>query len=145
MADPIAHFSPVPGLIVNRAVDSVTISGNMELCGDEASAVRAIRIQQMSPNREQRLLHFARFYSKRVEVQAGLAPERLADFRLSIDGQYQCPRCWIYDGREAALAQVPSNLPGHETFRCERCDRRLVFPVSMDLEEGCLTPPSSST
>ena len=73
--------------------------------------------------REQRLSQFASFYVKRLQVQANLAPQRLADFRVSVDGRYQCPKCWIYDGIPVSLEQIASPTPGHGTFECERCGR----------------------
>jgi hypothetical protein len=42
---PVARFSPEPGILVDRAEKSVTITGVMELYGDEANAVRAASIQ----------------------------------------------------------------------------------------------------
>jgi hypothetical protein len=91
-------------------------------------------------NRDQRIAQFASFYSKRLQVQARLAPERLADFRVSIDGQYQCPKCWIYDGRQTVLTQIASESPGHETFECERCGS-FGLPVSRDPDEEVPAAP----
>jgi hypothetical protein len=45
MADPVARFSPAPGLFVDRTQTSVTITGNMELYGEEATPDRAAQIQ----------------------------------------------------------------------------------------------------
>jgi hypothetical protein len=42
---PVGRFSPSPGLFVDRTENSVTISGEMELYGPEANAVRARSIQ----------------------------------------------------------------------------------------------------
>lgn len=43
---PIARFSPAPGLVVDRTEKSVRISGVMELYGPEATAARALSVQQ---------------------------------------------------------------------------------------------------
>jgi hypothetical protein len=82
----------------------------------------------MNDRREQQLLKFASFYSKRLQIQASLAPQRLADFNVSVDSRYQCPKCWIYDGRQVGLEQITSTSPREETFECERCGS-FSFPV----------------
>jgi hypothetical protein len=47
MVDPVARFSPAPGIIVDRTEKSVAITGNLELYGDEATIGRALQIQQV--------------------------------------------------------------------------------------------------
>lgn len=42
---PVARFSPAPGILVDRAEKKTTISGAMEMYGPEASAARALSVQ----------------------------------------------------------------------------------------------------
>lgn len=90
----------------------------------------------MNARREQRFSRFANVYSKRIRIAAGLAPQRLADFRATIEGRRQCPKCWIYDGREAAMNQVASEMQGHETFQCETCEQFISFAMPSEAPRG---------
>jgi hypothetical protein len=46
------------------------------------------------------------------------ALERAMNFRPLIDGQFQCPLCWIEDGRESALHTL-SGDGGDDILGCE--------------------------
>jgi hypothetical protein len=89
-------------------------------------------------SRQQRLAGFARFYSNRLQVQAREAPQRVADFQVSIDGEYLCPRCWVYDGQKLFLKQVASDSPKTESFECER---RHTFTIPIDADESAPRAP----
>jgi hypothetical protein len=43
---PVGRFSPAPSIIVDRTVNSVSITGNMELYGPEATSARAATIER---------------------------------------------------------------------------------------------------
>jgi hypothetical protein len=60
---------------------------------------------------------------------AHLAHGRLATFQAEIDGNLQCPRCWIEHAREAPLAAIPST-EGDESFRCHTCNLGLSMPLA---------------
>lgn len=46
MGVPVQRFSPSPGIYLERAGKAVTITGRMEMFGDEASRMRAVTVQQ---------------------------------------------------------------------------------------------------
>ncbi len=47
---PVGRFSPAPGIIVDRTLNSVNITGAMELYGPEATAARALSVEQSINN-----------------------------------------------------------------------------------------------
>ena len=53
---------------------------------------------------------------------ARLAPKRLANFVVQLQGDYQCPRCWIEREARAPLHPVGGGTPTHDKFRCGTCD-----------------------
>jgi hypothetical protein len=56
---------------------------------------------------------------------ATIGRRRVLEYRLMIDGKYQCPRCWIADGKEAIVHIVPRGAQGHDRFRCGECGHQL--------------------
>ncbi len=68
---------------------------------------------------------------KRQEREAAsLAPQRLADYPVTVGPDYLCPRCWIADGRSVPLSGAPSPDPNQDVFRCGTC--RTEFSVRFD-------------
>jgi ribosome-interacting GTPase 1 len=49
-----------------------------------------------------------------------LAPQRLTTFQIKRDGDYQCPRCGIERGEQAAMTPRPGN-PRLDLFECDTC------------------------
>jgi hypothetical protein len=60
---------------------------------------------------------------------ARLAHERLASFQPEIDGNLQCPRCWIEHARQSPLAAIPCT-ESEESFRCHVCNLGLSIPLT---------------
>jgi hypothetical protein len=56
-----------------------------------------------------------------------LAAQRVSSFDPHIDGAFQCPRCWIEDGRRLRIATVPSKaLAGLNTYHCFACNYEIT-------------------
>src|SRR3546814_816298 len=59
-------------------------------------------------------------------VAADVAVKRLANFRVNLGGDYQCPRCWITQGVNAPLVpQASSTEIDH--FACRQCHSDYSF------------------
>ena len=61
---------------------------------------------------------------REVEAQLAAVPDadaRYAKFESEIDGNLQCPRCWIYNKRNAIVR--PELNKGNKVFRCDDCGR----------------------
>lgn len=52
---------------------------------------------------------------------AHLSLKRLADFKVKIGADYQCPRCWVMRGVISALRQVNSSSHHEDWYRCDTC------------------------
>jgi len=67
--------------------------------------------------------------SRKADLEAQMrsadkAPERVLSFTPQIDGEYQCPRCWVEHELRSRLKPIPGDTaPG--VFRCQAC--RLEF------------------
>jgi len=58
-----------------------------------------------------------------------LGRERLSHFQVKIDGEYQCPNCWVRDDVRTPLTSI--ELDGKEEFfRCGKCgcEARVDWP-----------------
>jgi hypothetical protein len=56
-----------------------------------------------------------------------LASQRVANFDSCIDGVFQCPRCWVEDGRRLRIVTVPSKALGDlNTYHCFACNFELT-------------------
>lgn len=51
---------------------------------------------------------------------ADKAPERVLSFTPRIDGEYQCPRCWVEHELRSRLRPFPGDTSA-EKFRCTAC------------------------
>jgi hypothetical protein len=52
-----------------------------------------------------------------------LAALRVSNFDPYIDGAFQCPRCWIEDGRKLRIVTVSSKALGKlNTYHCFACN-----------------------
>jgi hypothetical protein len=49
-----------------------------------------------------------------------LGRERLSHFQVNINGNYQCPNCWVRHEIQSTLTPVPSDTKD-DFFRCARC------------------------
>jgi hypothetical protein len=61
---------------------------------------------------------------------ANLAFNRAAEFQAEIDGQFQCPICWIQDGRRSNFNAVPGDAK-NDLLRCQRGHEHSVPSGSM--------------
>lgn len=53
-----------------------------------------------------------------------LMPNRAANMKVSIEGHYQCPWCWVREGVHANLRPTASD-ERDDLFQCEKCKRTL--------------------
>jgi hypothetical protein len=63
-----------------------------------------------------------------LEVQieaAGFTHQRAIDFRSQIDGDYQCPSCWVLHERRTALTPVAGG--DEDRFECRVCHFETSF------------------
>ena len=69
-----------------------------------------------------------RLTEKKAERDAArLAPKRLADFKVKIGPDYQCPQCWITGGIQSPLRPRPGTSDA-DVFRCPRCAETFFIP-----------------
>jgi hypothetical protein len=54
-------------------------------------------------------------------------PERLFNYRARIDGNFQCPRCWIEHEKRSTLVPVGSNTRD-DILRCHTCGLDVTIP-----------------
>jgi hypothetical protein len=64
--------------------------------------------------------------ARQAEIQTSLAAaklsrRRLAKFQAEVNGNFQCPRCWINQAMRSSLDPVPG-MSGGVIFRCNECD-----------------------
>jgi hypothetical protein len=59
--------------------------------------------------------------------EAEAAPERLRTFQPSVGPNFQCPRCWIQNGRHSVLRGVPSST-SDDLMQCRECPAEFVIP-----------------
>ena len=60
---------------------------------------------------------------------ARLAPERLANFRPEMSGNFQCPRCWIDHETWSVLTPVAGRTADTDFFRCHTCHFEFSLPL----------------
>ena len=52
------------------------------------------------------------------------AQGRLNSYQPKVgDTDYQCPNCWIVDGKPALLKSIPFERPDQDIMRCPTCGR----------------------
>jgi predicted RNA-binding Zn-ribbon protein involved in translation (DUF1610 family) len=56
-----------------------------------------------------------------------LAPKRLDTFQIRRDGDYQCPKCGILRGAQAAMTPRPGK-PRLDLFQCDTCGFDMDVP-----------------
>lgn len=59
---------------------------------------------------------------------ASLCDRRRPDFQPEVDGVYQCPRCWMKEGKKSPLVPV-SGTDEYEAFRCKECRSEWIDPI----------------
>ena len=68
-----------------------------------------------------------------IEAQlelAHLSHQRIRNFRSEIDGNLQCPGCWIRNETEVALTPISSDAK-NDLFRCGRCGHAVEIQVGL--------------
>ena len=63
-----------------------------------------------------------------ISHAANLSLKRLSSFQPEIDGNFQCPRCWVH--HEARTSMLP--VPGTDTedfFKCHVCHFKFSLPA----------------
>jgi hypothetical protein len=50
--------------------------------------------------------------------------DRLGTYETTIDGNYQCPKCWIDRGEKAVLKPI-SSASDIDLFRCSQCGQQI--------------------
>lgn len=66
---------------------------------------------------------------------ARFATQRLANYRVSLGTDYQCPACWIEHERTVPLRSIPSRTHD-DIFRCRNCLRGSVVTSNRDEERA---------
>jgi hypothetical protein len=61
--------------------------------------------------------------------EANFCIDRLNSFAPEIDGNVQCPHCWIFDGTQTALTQVEGGNGLEAVFRCSVCHKETSIPI----------------
>jgi hypothetical protein len=59
---------------------------------------------------------------------ANLALDRLANLKVKIGGDYQCPSCWVKDETRSVLKPVGGGTSAEDYFRCPRCELHVTVP-----------------
>ena len=66
-----------------------------------------------------------------IEAQlhaANLCHKRLSHFRPEIDGDFQCPSCWVRNEQPSPL--IPTSSPDSDDhFRCRTCHAEFSFSI----------------
>ena len=76
---------------------------------------RTLKLKNELAEMEQRKLLIEAHLSSAQAVR-----ERSRNFRPEIDGDFQCPSCWVRNETEVSLATIPSDTKD-DLFRCGRC------------------------
>jgi len=58
---------------------------------------------------------------------ANLARKRIANFKVQIGADYQCPRCWIEHETRSALIPISGGTRDEDFFRCSTCHYELTI------------------
>jgi DNA-directed RNA polymerase subunit RPC12/RpoP len=74
---------------------------------------------KISPALEERLAE-----RKAARELARTAAMRGDQFAPELDGNYQCPICWVSNGIHADLTPIQSDTTD-DLFRCENCNRKI--------------------
>jgi len=63
---------------------------------------------------------------KAARELARTAVMRGDQFAPELDGNYQCPICWVSNGIHADLTPIPNDTSdSDDLFRCENCNRQI--------------------
>jgi hypothetical protein len=60
-------------------------------------------------------------------VKARDSLKRLANYPVMLGGDYQCPLCWVGEGKMSPFRPVPSS-DRNDIFRCALCQFEQVIP-----------------
>jgi superfamily II helicase len=64
-------------------------------------------------------------YLKSRRNAARAAPARLADFRVKVDSDYQCPSCWIIRTTSSFLTEK-TGVGGSNILICQDCEYVII-------------------
>ena len=76
---------------------------------------------------------FLQLEQRKREIQAefdsaNLCFERLTSFNPEVEGQLQCPGCWIRNERQTNLTPLPESSEAERMFRCDICEFEYSVP-----------------
>jgi len=54
--------------------------------------------------------------------------DRYRSYQLSIKGQFQCPRCWVANGKHADLKPASGGTDDEDHWNCPACGTTFVTP-----------------
>ncbi len=60
---------------------------------------------------------------------ANLAQDRLLNFNPTINGDFQCPFCWIHNGKQTPIVPYSSDSDNIDIFRCRTCGFKVAVPI----------------
>ena len=60
---------------------------------------------------------------------ARLVPQRLLDFQPTLNGDFQCPMCWVRDSRHSNLFPVGGGTKTKDLWRCHICHSYYFTPA----------------
>ena len=105
-----------------------------ELLKQDASAI-AEQIRQTKTELNRRISELeVQLGSLRVSLSSATEAERRSgDFAPTLEGNYQCPQCWVQDGLSTSLKPTSGANPDSDYFDCSKCGYDLEIgpkPVS---------------
>jgi hypothetical protein len=101
---------------------------NTELKQTAIQVANDIQGHQLALKRELQELE-ARIAEINNSLESGsLARERSSNFTSQVEGEYQCPVCWVQSEQKAGLRPVSNPDSNDDIFSCRGCGREFVFP-----------------
>jgi hypothetical protein len=96
----------------------------------DAASLIASELQRETPALEAELVKMEARKSQIIaEIQAAkFASQRLASFRLTVNGDFLCAQCWMFDGVETLLKPIGSD-DETDRYRCRKCYFELPIPI----------------
>jgi hypothetical protein len=93
-----------------------------ELLGEDASAI-AEQVRQTKTELNRRISELeVQLASLRASLSLAAEAERRSEnFGPTLEGNYQCPQCWVRDGNSTSLKPTSGANPDRDYFDCSKC------------------------
>src|SRR5262249_47081075 len=122
----------VPPCLASRAARSQTKEATMPVATELQHIAIGVakEVQRRWADVQQELRGMqARMAQMQTELQtAKLASQRALNFEFKVDGQYQCPRCWVLDGVKSNIPPIPGG-DRDDRFVCRTCFCEIAVPI----------------